>query len=193
MCLKMSTHTHTHTFQRHGQTTCLSHSSFLKAVCPARTDNIWKTRLNESTHQLHQRILTSPTSLSRLTLLWLCLSFPHLFIHHLSVLSVHLFLDHSSLSSYSSSVAVLLGVTEDLVACKTGRFLTFVFNIYTLGKRRVKKKIGIVQYTRMSRFRACVLFGACASSNAERHFLPLAHKCCQLGIMLAKSFFVKCD
>lgn len=31
----------------------------LKAVCPAGTDSIWKTCLNESTHQLHQRILTS--------------------------------------------------------------------------------------------------------------------------------------
>lgn len=51
--------THTWPFLCHGQTTCLSHISFFKAVRPAGTDSIWKTFLKMSTHQLHQRILTS--------------------------------------------------------------------------------------------------------------------------------------
>lgn len=74
-------------FQRHGQTTCLTHGSFLKAVCPAGTDSIWKTRLNESTHQLHQRILTSPASPSHLTLLSFCLGFSHCSVAPFSLFS----------------------------------------------------------------------------------------------------------
>lgn len=61
VCVLVCAHTHTHTLH-HGQTTCLSHGSFHKAVCPSRTDSIWKICLNESTHQLHQHVLTSPPS-----------------------------------------------------------------------------------------------------------------------------------
>lgn len=79
VCVSRMTPTHTgcqmHKFQCHGQTTCLSHGPFLKAVAPAGTDSLWKTCLNESTHQLHQHILTSlaaqdhPPPPLRLTLL----------------------------------------------------------------------------------------------------------------------------
>lgn len=97
------THRQLHTFH-HGQTTCLSHGSFLKAVRPAGSDSIWKTCLNESTHQLHQHILTSRASPSRLTLLSICLCLSHisLFITSLPFPSVY-----SLIIPGSASVALL--------------------------------------------------------------------------------------
>lgn len=84
----MHTRCQLHTFQRHGQTTCLSHSSFLKAVCPAGTDSIWKTCLNESTHQLHQRILTSSlVCLSHISPFITSLHFLFSPFHHFSFVS----------------------------------------------------------------------------------------------------------
>lgn len=76
LCIYLYTHTHT---QRRVQTRCFSHGSFREAARPSATDSTWKMCLNESTHQLHQRVHTStpphPSPRS-------CVSFPRLSIHH---------------------------------------------------------------------------------------------------------------
>lgn len=60
----------------------------LKAVCPAGTDSIWKTCLNESTHQLHQRILTSSlVCLSHISPFITSLHFLFSPFHHFSFVS----------------------------------------------------------------------------------------------------------
>ena len=106
-------HKHTHTLH-HGQTTCLSRGSFHEAVCPAGSDSIWKTCLNESTHQLHQRVLTSLASLPRLTLLSLCprLSHNSLFITSLPFYFC-LFSDHSTVCFCLSRFPALLFFLRD--------------------------------------------------------------------------------